>query len=40
LLFFNAEPSNNVICARPKKQTFKCFVYKNGEVIGEANSGQ
>ena len=40
LLFFNAEPSNNVICSRPKKQTFKCFVYKNGEVIGEANSGQ
>ena len=40
LLFFNAEPSNNVICARPQKQTFKCFVYKNGEIIGEANQGQ
>jgi len=38
LLFFNAEPSNNVICSRPKKQTFKCFVYKGGEVIGEASS--
>lgn len=40
LLFFNAEPSNNVICSRPKKQTFKCFVHRNGEVIGEANQGQ
>ena len=33
LLFFNAEPSNNVICSRPKKQQFKCVVYKNGEVL-------
>lgn len=40
LLFFNAEPSNNVICSRPKKQTFKCLVYRNGEVIGEASSNQ
>lgn len=40
LLFFNAEPSNNVVCSRPQKQTFKCFVYKNGEIIGQANSGQ
>ena len=35
LLFFNAEPSNNVICSRPKKQQFKCVVYKNGEVLKE-----
>lgn len=35
LLFFNLEPSNNVICSRPKKQTFKCKIYKNGELIGE-----
>ena len=40
LLFFNAEASNNVICSKPQKQTFKCFVYKNGEVIGEAGSNQ
>ena len=40
LLFFNIEPSNNVVCSRPQKQTFKCFVYKNGEIIGEANQGQ
>jgi len=40
LLFFNAEPSNNVICSRPKKQTFKCTVYKGSEIIGEASSNQ
>jgi hypothetical protein len=39
LLYFNIESSNNVICARPKNQTFKCFVYKGSEVIGEATSG-
>lgn len=33
LLFFNSEPSNNVVCSRPKEQTFKCSVYKNGELI-------
>ena len=33
LLFFNAEPSSNIICSRPKKQQFKCIVYKNGEVL-------
>ena len=40
LLYFNAEPSNNVICSRPKKQTFRCFVYKGSEIIGEASSNQ
>lgn len=35
LLYFNDEPSNNVVCARPSKQTFKCTVYKNGEVLKE-----
>ena len=35
LLFFNVEASNNVICSRPKQQTFKCRLYKNGELIGE-----
>ena len=33
LLFFNDFVSNNVVCSRPKKQTFKCAVYKNGELI-------
>ena len=40
LLFFNAEPSNNVVCARPSKQSFRCKVFRNGEVIGEASSNQ
>lgn len=33
LLFYNELVSNNIICNRPKKQTFKCSVYKNGELI-------
>lgn len=33
LLYFNTISSNNVYCSRPKKQTFKCFVYKNGQII-------
>jgi hypothetical protein len=33
LLYFNTVSSNNVYCSRPKKQTFKCYVYKNGEII-------
>lgn len=33
LLFFNVEPSNNVICSRPKKQSYKCSVYKNGSLV-------
>lgn len=33
LLFYNELMSNNVVCSRPKKQTFKCNVYKNGEII-------
>tara|TARA_A200000113_G_scaffold224502_1_gene242557 strand:- start:457 stop:1062 length:606 start_codon:yes stop_codon:yes gene_type:complete len=33
LLFFDEVSSNNVICSRPSKQTFKCSVYKNGELI-------
>jgi hypothetical protein len=40
LLYFNAEPSNNVICSRPSKQSFKCKVFKNGQIIGEASSNQ
>jgi hypothetical protein len=35
LLFYNELVSNNVVCNKPSKQTFKCHVYKNGELIGE-----
>jgi hypothetical protein len=33
LLYFDELASNNVICSRPAKQTFKCSVYKNGSLI-------
>jgi Flp pilus assembly pilin Flp len=33
LLYFDQVVSNKVYCSRPKKQTFKCSVYKNGELI-------
>ena len=33
LLFFNEMASNNVVCERPKKQKFKCAVYKNGTLL-------
>ena len=33
LLYFDELQSNNVVCAKPSKQTFKCSVYKNGELI-------
>ena len=33
-LFFNEISSNKEICSMPKKQTFKCNVFKNGELIG------
>ena len=33
LLYFDALNSNKVYCNRPSKQTFKCSVYKNGELI-------
>jgi hypothetical protein len=33
LLYFDELESNNVTCSRPSKQTFKCSVYKNGELI-------
>lgn len=32
LVFFNND-SNTSICSRPSNQTFKCKVYKNGEII-------
>lgn len=33
MLYYNVGSSNNVYCTKPKKQTFKCNVYKNGELI-------
>lgn len=33
LLYFDQVVSNKVYCSRPKKQSFKCAVYKNGELI-------
>ena len=33
-LFFNEVSSNKDICTMPSKQTFKCNVFKNGELIG------
>jgi hypothetical protein len=34
-LFFNEISSNKEICYQPKNQTFKCSVYKNGELVGD-----
>lgn len=34
ILYFEKEGSNNVICNRPSRQTFKCKVYKGGKLIG------
>jgi len=33
-LFFNETQSNKEVCSMPTTQTFKCNVYKNGELIG------
>jgi len=33
LLYFDELQSNRVVCNRPSKQSFKCSVYKNGELI-------
>ena len=34
-LFFNEVSSSKEMCSQPDKQTFKCSVYKNGELIGD-----
>ena len=34
LLFYNELASNNVVCNKPAKQTFRCNVYKGGELVG------
>jgi hypothetical protein len=33
-LYFNEVSSNKEVCSVAKNQTFKCAVYKNGELIG------
>jgi hypothetical protein len=33
LTYFSRSSSNNEYCSRPKKQQFKCNVYKNGQII-------
>jgi hypothetical protein len=33
-LFFNEISSNKEMCYQPKQQTFKCSLYKNGEMVG------
>jgi len=33
LLYFDELRSDNVMCSRPTKQTFRCEVKKNGEII-------
>lgn len=35
LLYFNELESNSVRCQKPKKQTFKCSVYKNGVLVSQ-----
>ena len=34
-LFFNEVSKNKDVCYQPSKQTFKCSMYKNGEMISE-----
>lgn len=37
VLFINEVPSNKETCSMPSKQTFKCAVYKNGELINSTH---
>jgi hypothetical protein len=37
ILYFNELKSNSVVCKKPGKQTFKCKVMKNGQIIGGFN---
>jgi hypothetical protein len=36
-LFFNEVSSNKDICYQPSKQSFKCEVFKNGELLSSTN---
>jgi hypothetical protein len=33
-LFFNEESRSREVCTQPSTQTFKCKVYKDGELVG------
>jgi len=37
-IFFNETSSNKEICSMPSKQTFKCKLYKNGQLVGNTNA--
>ena len=32
-MYFGDEVNNGTICSRPQQQTFKCLVYKNGQLV-------
>jgi hypothetical protein len=32
-LYYTTGNTNNVYCSKPKEQNFKCYVYKNGNII-------
>jgi hypothetical protein len=36
LVYFNELNSNKVMCSKPSEQTFKCSVYKHGELISSS----
>ena len=36
-LFFNEVSSNKDVCYQPSKQTFKCSLFRNGELISGIN---
>ena len=33
LMYYDIGSSNNVYCSKPKEQSFKCSVYKNGQLV-------
>ena len=33
-MFFNEVSSTKEMCSQPKKQTFKCSLYKDGSLVG------
>lgn len=37
-LYFNMLSSNAMTCSVPKQQTFKCTVYKNGQVMSTSTT--
>ena len=38
LLYFEETQSNGIRCERPDKQTFKCSVYKNGQLVNSTTT--